>query len=253
MPTLNAGMLRKQERISITTADGLHILWLPVWMREQARVCIEITQSAEFSTHDLDILLAIFQVYQNYQSLLDYSERDALTGLLNRKTFDEHLHRFSNSTKAENMTEIQPWLAVIDIDHFKQVNDRFGHLYGDEVLILVANILRSSFRSHDRIFRFGGEEFVVLLRNTTLSKAHKVFNRFREAVQEYHFPQVGNVTVSLGFVGTSRGSPVEILGQADQALYYAKEHGRNQVRFYEDLVASGELATKVANDDVELF
>jgi len=63
-------------------------------MREQARVCIEITQSAEFSTHDLDILLAIFQVYQNYQSLLDYSERDALTGLLNRKTFDEHLHRF---------------------------------------------------------------------------------------------------------------------------------------------------------------
>lgn len=56
-------------------------------MREQARVCIEITQSAEFSTHDLDILLAIFQVYQNYQSLLDYSERDALTGLLNRKTF----------------------------------------------------------------------------------------------------------------------------------------------------------------------
>ena len=128
LPTLNAGMLRKQERISITTADGLHILWLPVWMREQARVCIEITQSAEFSTHDLDILLAIFQVYQNYQSLLDYSERDALTGLLNRKTFDEHLHRFSNSTKAENMTEIQPWLAVIDIDHFKLVNDRYGHL-----------------------------------------------------------------------------------------------------------------------------
>ena len=148
---------------------------------------------------------------------------------------------------------VQNWLAVVDIDHFKQVNDRFGHLYGDEVLILVANILRSSFRSHDRIFRFGGEEFVVLLRNTTLSKAHKVFNRFREAVQEYHFPQVGNVTVSLGFVGTSRGSPVEILGQADQALYYAKEHGRNQVCFYEDLVATGALATKVANDDVELF
>ena len=148
---------------------------------------------------------------------------------------------------------VQNWLAVVDIDHFKQVNDRFGHLYGDEVLILVANILRSSFRSHDRIFRFGGEECVGLLRNTTRSKAHKVFNRFREAVQGYHFPQVGNVTVSLGFVGTSRGSPVEILGQADQALYYAKEHGRNQVRFSEDLVASGELATKVANDDVELF
>ena len=67
---------------------------------------------------------------------------------------------------------VQNWLAVVDIDHFKQVNDRFGHLYGDEVLILVANILRSSFRSHDRIFRFGGEELGVLLRTSTLSKAH---------------------------------------------------------------------------------
>lgn len=154
---------------------------------------------------------------------------------------------------ASDNEPVQQWLAVVDIDHFKQVNDRFGHLYGDEVLILIANILRSSFRSHDRIFRFGGEEFVVLLRSTTLSTAHKVFNRFRLAVQEYHFPQVGQVTVSLGFVSTTRGSPVEILGQADQALYYAKEHGRNQVCFYDDLVASGQLATKVANDDVELF
>ncbi|RZJ52786.1 MAG: diguanylate cyclase, partial [Acidovorax sp.] len=75
----------------------------------------------------------------------------------------------------------------------------------------------------------------------------------RMAVQEYNFPQVGTVTVSLGFVSTSQGSPVEILGQADQALYYAKEHGRNQVCFYDDLVSSGQLAAKVANDDVELF
>ena len=248
---------------------GRHTLWLPVWMHEKVSTCLEITQSRPFSAHKLDVIKGVFLVYQNYQSLLDYSERDALTGLFNRKTFDEQFARNalpslsgSKPQSAESMISeevsptsepLQNWLAVVDIDHFKQVNDRFGHLYGDEVLILVANILRSSFRSHDRIFRFGGEEFVVLLRNTTLSKAHKVFNRFREAVQEYHFPQVGNVTVSLGFVGTSRGSPVEILGQADQALYYAKEHGRNQVRFYEDLVATGALATKVANDDVELF
>jgi len=94
---------------------------------------------------------------------------------------------------------------------------------------------------------------VVRLRSTTLSTAHKVFNRFRLAVQEYNFPQVGRVTVSLGFVCTTKGSPVEILGQADQALYYAKEHGRNQVCFYDDLVANGHLTAKVANDDVELF
>ena len=96
-------------------------------------------------------------------------------------------------------------------------------------------------------------DFLVLLRATSLATAHKVFNRFRLAVQEYPFPQVGQVTVTLGFVSTSRGAPVEILGQADQALYYAKENGRNQVCFYDELIASGQLKTKVANDDVELF
>ena len=257
LPTLNAGMLRKQERISITTADGLHILWLPVWMREQARVCIEITQSTEFSTHDLDILLAIFQVYQNYQSLLDYSERDALTGLLNRKTFDEHLHRFSNSTKAENMTEIQPWLAVIDIDHFKLVNDRYGHLFGDEVLILVANLLRSNFGSQHRVFRFGGEEFVILLQPMSLSAVSEALEHFRQAVQDYEFPQIGKITVSLGFSGAHMRSPspTELLSQANEALYYAKENGRNRVCHYETLQALGVLKKQeqITHDDVELF
>lgn len=248
---------------------GRYVLWLPVWMHDKVSTCLEITQSRPFSAHKLDVLKGVFQVYQNYQSLLDYSERDALTGLFNRKTFDEQFSRhtmnglggrtgavtesFANDDGTAPSEPVLQWLAVVDIDHFKQVNDRFGHLYGDEVLILIANILRSSFRSHDRIFRFGGEEFVVLLRSTTLSTAHKVFNRFRQAVQEYNFPQVGQVTVSLGFVCTSKGAPVEILGQADQALYYAKEHGRNQVCFYDDLVAGGHLAAKVANDDVELF
>lgn len=248
---------------------GIYTLWLPVWMHDEVHTCLEITQSRPFSAHKLEVIKSVFYVYQNYQSLLDYSERDALTGLFNRKTFDEQFSRqvaspVSGSTEltaddaeveghdaaAEPMEQ---WLAVVDIDHFKLVNDRFGHLYGDEVLILIANILRSSFRGQDRIFRFGGEEFVVLLRSTTLSTAHKVFNRFRTAVQEYNFPQVGQVTVSVGFASTVRGAPVEILGQADQALYYAKEHGRNQVHFYDELVAEGHLVRKVSNDDVELF
>ncbi|KQR55471.1 GGDEF domain-containing protein [Acidovorax sp. Leaf160] len=245
---------------------GVYTLWLPVWMHEDVHTCLEITQSRPFSAHKLDVIKSVFHVYQNYQSLLDYSERDALTGLLNRKTFDEQFSRQVSmpSAGATELTSpgdaslaaeepLQQWLAVVDIDHFKQVNDRFGHLYGDEVLILIANILRSSFRGQDRIFRFGGEEFVVLLRSTTLSTAHKIFNRFRLAVKEYHFPQVGQVTVSVGFASTSRGAPVEILGQADQALYHAKEHGRDQVLFYDELVEQGHLHTKVAHDDVELF
>ena len=237
-------------------------------MHDKATTCLEISQSRPFSAHRLDVITGIFNVYQNYQSLLDYNERDALTGLYNRKTFDEQFSRHASYRPAptqlaelpqadcpENAADgpRQQWLAVVDIDHFKQVNDRFGHLYGDEVLILMANLLRSSFRSHDRIFRFGGEEFVVLLRNATLETARKAFERFRETVQTHTFPQVGHVSVSIGFVGTSTGSPVEILGQADQALYFAKEHGRNQVHYYDDLVAAGQLQTKMAHDDVELF
>ncbi|RYF08518.1 MAG: GGDEF domain-containing protein [Comamonadaceae bacterium] len=268
-PALHTCIEQRQANARDSSTKGVYTLWLPVWMHDEVHTCLEITQSRPFSAHKLDVIKGVFHVYQNYQSLLDYSERDALTGLFNRKTFDEQFSRQAMlggdaylsageilTTTAESGEAVEPaqqWLAVVDIDHFKQVNDRFGHLYGDEVLILIANILRSSFRSHDRIFRFGGEEFVVLLRSTTLSTAHKVFNRFRQAVQEYHFPQVGQVTVSVGFASTQRGAPVEILGQADQALYFAKEHGRNLVCFYDELVEQGHLQTKVSNDDVELF
>ena len=244
-----------------TLGVGRHLLWLPIWMHNKVRTCIEVSQSRPFTTQRLEVLQGIFHVYQNYQSLLDYSERDALTGLLNRKTFDEQISRFASITSAPAMhpdalDEDKPeqWIAVIDIDHFKQVNDRFGHLFGDEVLILVANLLRSSFRAQDRIFRFGGEEFVVLLRNVSLKDARQIFERLRTTVQAHQFPQLGQVTISLGFASTRMRSPVEILGQADQALYYAKQNGRNRVCHYESLLAEGAFGEKVtSHEDVELF
>jgi len=145
------------------------------------------------------------------------------------------------------------WLAAIDIDHFKRINDRFGHLYGDEVLILVANILRSCFDAKDRVFRFGGEEFVVLLRSVSLVNARKALERLRHDVESYEFPQVGRITVSTGFAAMGTGAPVEVLGHADQALYHAKEHGRNQTWYYGDLITQGLLAPQVNSNDIELF
>ncbi|MBB5391823.1 MULTISPECIES: GGDEF domain-containing protein [unclassified Herbaspirillum] len=251
-----------------TAEDGTHILWLPVWLHGKMNSCVEIRSTKPFDAQMLDVIHGIFHVYCNYQSLLDYSERDALTGLFNRKTFDEQFTKYAfaiapheahslekNDRRHDGLAEAKGhWLAVVDIDHFKQVNDRYGHLYGDEVLILMANILRASFRSHDRIFRFGGEEFVILLRSTTLSDARKIFDRFRQNVQEYDFPQVGKVTVSLGFVGISRETPVVILGHADQSLYHAKKNGRNRICFYEELVDSGVLHSGITtNDTVEFF
>jgi len=248
-------------------SDGTHVLWLPVWLHGKINTCLEVCNQGPFDAGAREVIDGIFRVYCNYQSLLDYSERDALTGLFNRKTFDEQFskhafaiaphesHSLDQHHERRHAGDIKAhWLAVVDIDHFKQVNDQYGHLYGDEVLILMANILRASFRSHDRIFRFGGEEFVILLRATTLADTRKIFDRFRQNVQEYDFPQVGKVTVSLGFVGISQETPVVILGHADQALYHAKKNGRNRICFYEELVTSGVLSSEIStNDIVEFF
>ncbi|MBS0294556.1 MAG: GGDEF domain-containing protein [Proteobacteria bacterium] len=237
------------------STPGRHTLWLPVWQAGRATTCLEITQPRAFKKHQHDVIKGVFLVYQNYQNLLDYSERDALTGLLNRKTFEEQFARQASANPGadDNADTPRQWLAAIDIDHFKGVNDRFGHLFGDEVLILVANLLRTQFKSQDRIFRFGGEEFVVLLRSITLPQTRQALERLRLAIQSHVFPQIGQVTVSIGFVALHAGSPVEILGRADQALYHAKESGRNRVCFYDDVMHSGALQVKVAHDEVELF
>lgn len=254
LPPLQACIHQKAQQAQQVRNQGReHVLWLPVWMQEQVCVCIEITQSEPFHAHSLDVITGIFNVYKNYQSLLDYSERDALTGLLNRKTFDEHLLRFASTVQSQDCNN-PPWLAVIDIDHFKMVNDRFGHLFGDEVLILVANLLRAAFGSQYRTFRFGGEEFVVLLPSMTKNAALAALEAFRKMVEHHEFPQVGHVTVSVGFAGAKLCSPVEILGQADQALYFAKENGRNRVCDYEELHSQGLLhSCIVSHADVELF
>ena len=131
---------------------------------------------------------------------------------------------------------------MVDVDHFKTVNDKFGHLYGDEVLILIANLLQSSFRSQDRVFRFGGEEFVVLLRSTTLENAQKIIDRFRTNVETYEFPQVGTGDGQRRLRQHQRLRVAgDHLGRADQALYYAKSHGRNQACHYDQLVSGGLL------------
>ena len=263
---LAEGILRRAALVEARDENGLYLMWLPVWLNERIHCCVVLA----YKTHcDADTRLTIdgiVTVYANHKDLLDYSERDSLTGLLNRKTFDARFARMTARcvVQRQNALPDQPerrhseqarenWLAVVDIDHFKRINDRFGHLYGDEVLILLANLLKSSFRANERIFRFGGEEFVVLLRSATLENATMVFERLRRLIEQYDFPQVGRVTISLGFVSISGDTPVVVLGHADQALYYAKQHGRNQIQLYDRLVAEKLLEAENASGSVEFF
>jgi len=266
-PALANCLKRHESGADEENANGEHTLWLPIWIGDKADTCLEIVHPTPYTSDTIHVIGGIVSVYRNFQNLLDYSERDSLTGLLNRKTFDDQLAKMlAASTEQESLTlpgeterrshkeQEKQWLAVVDVDHFKHVNDKFGHLYGDEVLILIANLLTSSFRMQDRVFRFGGEEFVVLLRSTTLENAKKIIDRFRTNVEAHDFPQVGKVTVSVGFVSISAyEAPVIILGRADQALYYAKSHGRNMACHYDELVEGGLLQTIESNDTAEFF
>lgn len=266
-PELAAAVSKHQTSTQKIMPDGNHILWLPVWLDDHFVACLELWNPTACDDTTLEMALAFTAIYANHRSLLDYSQRDSLTDLLNRKTFDENFSKILRSlAQYDAPSGIQPeerrhhdanqnqWLAVIDIDFFKRVNDEFGHLYGDEVLLLLANLIRSSFRPHDGLFRFGGEEFVILLRAAELEDAQRIFQRFRSNVEQHHFPQVGQVTVSIGFTRIGlNATPVVVLGHADLALYHAKTHGRNQVCFYETLVADGQLKSEVSNDMVEFF
>lgn len=221
-------------------------------------------------TRSSHLVTAFLLVYSNYLCLLDESETDTLTGLLNRRTFDTNIEKIIAERSAAD--EIKPgaaqqhparrmegaelphWLAIIDIDHFKRINDQFGHLYGDEVLLLLSRIMRRIFRQRDKLFRFGGEEFIVVLDRTSEENAEAVLERFRTAIEQYHFPQLGKVTISIGFVRLEKAEvPSAIIGRADQALYYAKQHGRNRICHYEDLLSTGQLSGEHYSNDLQLF
>ena len=232
---------------------------------------LAVLRDKALSGPELDVVRGLTALMKNSLALLEYGETDTLTRLLNRKTFDEYLMNILASIPAPDALQqetppfsqrrqVHPvvrdhWLGVMDIDHFKSINNRFGHLIGDEVLILMANLMRESFRVQDKLFRFGGEEFVALLRPAEFSNAVRTFERFRDCVEKYEFPQVGHVTISIGFARIRLGDTTSrILDSADEALYWAKKNGRNQCHAYETLIADGKLTRPVAPvSEVVLF
>ena len=226
---------------------------------------VQVETAAPLSADDRRLVASILRIFRNFQDLLDYSERDTLTGLLNRKTFDDSFLRLlSHPEPAGDVgpaddarrapAALTTWLGVIDIDHFKRVNDNFGHLIGDEVLLLMSRLMRSTFRYQDQLYRFGGEEFVVLMRCGSAADAAIALERLRCNVEAYAFPQVGCITISVGFTELRpTDTPAACFERADKAVYYAKQNGRNQVHLHADLVASGKLEVTARDSDVELF
>lgn len=210
------------------------------------------------------IIQGILEVFTNYFDLLDTSQRDQLTGLFNRYSLETNLDRLWNLLSArlhestdENTKRINTpetyWLGVLDIDHFKNINDTFGHMIGDEVLIMVTRLLQASLRQSDLLYRYGGEEFIAIIAANDLDSATQAFERARLEVEKFQFPQVGHITISGGFSSADPSVlPQEVINRADSSLYAAKNAGRNRIYHYDTLVKEGVL--KIApSGSIDLF
>ncbi len=206
---------------------------------------IKETSNMVKSTRDLQSKLqeASSQVEMLREELAKTAEeakRDALTGLSNRKAFDEEIDKLYARYKEKG--EVFS-LIIIDIDHFKNFNDKFGHKVGDKVLQIAANTLNYTLKGKDFVGRYGGEEFVVLLPLTSLDNACVVAEQIRENIARKRLrvtktgENLGTITVSAGVAQIRENDTVEsLIERADRALYLAKNSGRNNVKSEMDLV-----------------
>jgi diguanylate cyclase (GGDEF)-like protein len=168
-----------------------------------------------------------------FEELKKISITDPLTTLLNRRYFQERLHEEVERSKRHGLPLS---LIMIDIDHFKSFNDRYGHPAGDEALKLAAACMRNTIRTIDVAARYGGEEFTVILPQTTKSSAQTIAERICRDVEKIDFAFVrekdrGSITVSIGLASFPDDADTleDLIRNSDRALYLAKEHGRNRV------------------------
>ena len=181
------------------------------------------------------VLLRRWQIREN--QIRDLAVTDPLTGLSNRRAlFDQFSYELARSRRSGGSVSV----CIMDLDHFKQINDRYGHGAGDRVLERVAEILKGSLRETDRVGRIGGEEFMLLMPETDLNGAALVVERCRKGIEAQRISLADawiSVTASFGVACVQGGEALgeeQVFCQADKALYHAKEKGRNRVEFWHD-------------------
>jgi len=243
-----------------------HLICHPIYGGKAICGFFLLRRERELSGTEVATVQGVLEVFNNFYGLLDTSQRDRLTGLFNRYSLELNLDRLWNLLHARRQIprgdkdlrreQVAPqvyWLGVMDVDHFKTINDTHGHIIGDEVLIIIARLLESAFRSSDLLYRYGGEEFIAIIAASDAEAASQTFERARRKIEAFKFPRVGRITISGGF---SRADPSvlpqEVINRADRALYESKNLGRNRFCEYEGLVAAGSIKAVNAGS-VDLF
>jgi diguanylate cyclase (GGDEF)-like protein len=270
--------LQSRELVEFAWAgqEGPRITTLTLFAdsRNDEEAVVEIHSDFALADSHLRTINVVLHVFRNMYNLLAYSDRDALTGLLNRKSLDDTFYsavleeleqgarpgsREQHAAPApgqERRHRVPPnyWLGTASVDRFGAMNDRSGHLIAEEVLLLMARILNNTFRTYDRLYRFGSDQFAVLMHCPDEALVLAAFERFRANVEKFNFPQVGAVTVSAAFTRISADdSPSTALERAERAVDYAQQHGYNKVFSHRELVRQGVFGDTPKVGAVDLF
>jgi diguanylate cyclase (GGDEF)-like protein len=235
------GKLRNKQKVMDPQASLKSHLTLPLVIEGEIIGCISINgdQANMYNVPRLQFfsvlgyqMAASLKHIQRFSTVKKEAIYDTLTNLFNRRHFEE---RLSAETQKAFESESNLSMIMVDIDHFKKVNDTFGHDGGDKVLRGIASLLKNSVRQHDTVARYGGEEFVLLLPGAPLDPTNMVAERIRRSVENTSFDmgqtQI-HITISLGisnFPIHRMKSKEELVKMADLALYEAKKGGRNRV------------------------
>lgn len=250
-PLLVTAGLNVQADAVLQSVGAASALIVPVMVGNRSLGSLQLFSSvpAAFRREDAQLLWItaliteslLTREYAN-EGLIAFAFTDFLTGLKTRGYFEQQLDQEINRAE-RNRTQFA--LLMVDIDHFKQLNDRYGHHVGDQVLRDVAAILMKDMRDVDTVARFGGEEFILVLPQTGEAGAMLVAQRLRRAVEQARFfagtpSATENLTISIGVAvfGTDGQFKRELIQAADAALYFAKDSGRNSVVLHSDLPRS---------------
>lgn len=222
---------------AIDTTGGLHNLFednlilkdrITKYLRDEEQLRkfnSELEEQVKARTHDLQ--RANLELNEKNHRLKEMVRRDGLTGLYNHSAMSDMIQQ----KVKESLRYNHPMSVVMfDIDHFKMVNDTYGHPFGDHVLRIVSKVLQDSTRDVDYPSRFGGEEFLLLMPYTERDVAHITAERIRQTIYELEWqPKDFNLTISAGVTGIGDDTVESLISRVDQNLYRAKKEGRNRV------------------------